>query len=674
MAIARLFKTEIVIPKDELETLIKKLEKDKLFHIEDVHDFLDEELTEWENRIVSDTSEVDQVLLDIKWVLDTFKFFDPVSKGLLEEFFGSAPYIEEKEFNKILENFDFHAYVEKLREKYKEYENIVSTLEKNREIIENLSPWESIDVELSIFTDSKYVTIYPIICTKSQLEHINSAIAEKNINESIEWVTVRSVKKEVLGYFICLNEAKDDFEAILKTSGARNITFPYLEKKARDAIEEAKKNIVELEKEKEKYEEYFKKEAEKNRAAVEAYHDEYANRKKNITIKNKIYNANIVAVVRGWVKVSDREKFQKSLETSFENIAIQFSEPTRDDNPPIFLENPKILRPYQILIEMFGMPRYFGIDPTPLVAVAMTFFYSMVIGDVGYGTLQVLISVWLKRKFKPGEGTRLFLDLFIEMGVVSIIFGILTWSFFGVSVGYKYGGAKILGFLPIFSPTKDIMVIIGLSIAVGVVFQLISILAGFVNSIKIGDIKAAIFDYLMWFILLFAIIAWATTKAISGVPSSVTSITLLLMALSALGIVAFTGRESKGIGGRLMMGVISLYGIVGYYGIVSFFSDVLSYMRLAVLNLTTGFIALVGNMMGGLLMGKGNIVYVIISMLIGAAVIVLFHILNLLLSMLSAFVHSLRLNYLESFNRYYPSGGKQFIPFKRESQYYRFEK
>ncbi len=674
MAIARLFKTEIVIPKDELETLITKLEKEKVFHIEDVHDFLDEELSEWENRIVSDTSEVDQVLLDIKWTLDTFKFFDPVSKGLLEEFFGSAPYIEEKEFNKILEKFDLHSYVEKLREKYKRYEEIVSKLEKNRERIETLSPWESIDVELSIFTDSKYVTIYPVVCTKSQLEHIIKEIGEKNINELIEWVTVKSIKKEALGYFICLNEVKENFEAILKTSGARGITFPYLEKKAKDAIEEAKNNIIQLEKEKEKYEKYFREEAEKNRAAVEAYHDEYANRKKNITIKNKIYNANIVAVVRGWVKVSDKEKFQKNLEANFENIAIHFSEPTKDDNPPIFLENPKILKPYQILIEMFGMPRYFGIDPTPLVAVAMTFFYSMVIGDVGYGSLQVLISVWLKRKFKPGEGTRLFLDLFIEMGVVSIIFGILTWSFFGVSVGYKYGGAKILGFLPIFSPTKDIMVIIGLSIAVGVVFQLISILAGFVNSIKIGDIKAAIFDYLMWFILLFSIIGWATTKAISTIPSSITSITLLLMALSALGIVAFTGRDSKGIGGRLMMGVISLYGIVGYYGIVSFFSDVLSYMRLAVLNLTTGFIALVGNMMGGLLMGKGNIIYMILSMLIGAGVIVLFHILNLLLSMLSAFVHSLRLNYLESFNRYYPSGGKQFIPFKRESQYYRFEK
>ncbi len=674
MAIAKLLKTEIVTPRDELEPLIKTLEGEKLFHIEDIHDSLEEELSQWENKITNDTSEIDQTLLDIKWVLDIFKTFNPISKGLLEEFFGSAPYIEEQEFTKVLEGFDFPSYVGKLREKYREYENTLSELEKNREIVQTLSPWEGIDVELSIFSNSKYVTIYPVVCSKTQLSTIEKEIEENNIKESVEWVVVKTSKKELLGYFIALNTIQESFESILKTSGVRGVTFPDIEKKAKDAIDEAYKNLSKLEEERLEYEKFFREEAEKNRAYVEAYHDEYANRKKNIAIKSKIYHANIVSVVRGWVREKDREKFEKKLTEKFKNIIVEFSKPTKEDNPPIFLENPRLLKPYQILIEMFGMPKYFGIDPTPLVAVAMTFFYAMVLGDVGYGFLQVLIAVMLKRKFKPGEGTRLFLDLFVEMGVVSIIFGFLTWSFFGTSFGYTYGGDKILGFLPLFSPTKDIMVIIGISIAVGVVFQLISILAGFVNAIKIGDIKAAIFDYFMWFVLLFAIIAWIATKAIQGIPSSITSITLLVMAISALGIVAFTGRDTKGIGGRLMMGVISLYGIVGYYGIVSFFSDVLSYMRLAVLNLTTGFIALVGNMMGGLLMGDGSTVFVVISTIIAVIIIVLFHVLNLLLSMLSAFVHSLRLNYLESFNRYYPSGGKQFIPFKRESQYYRFEK
>jgi V/A-type H+-transporting ATPase subunit I len=138
-------------------------------------------------------------------------------------------------------------------------------------------------------------------------------------------------------------------------------------------------------------------------------------------------------------------------------------------------------------------------------------------------------------------------------------------------------------------------------------------------------------------------------------------------------IVAFAGRDAKSFFGRILTGIISLYGIVGYYGLVSFFSDVLSFCRLAILNLTSGFIAMVGNLLGGLLMSSSNIVAAILTFIIGAVIIVFFHVLNLVLSMMGSFIHSLRLNYLESFSRYYKTGGKPFLPLRKEGQYYRFE-
>jgi V/A-type H+-transporting ATPase subunit I len=138
-------------------------------------------------------------------------------------------------------------------------------------------------------------------------------------------------------------------------------------------------------------------------------------------------------------------------------------------------------------------------------------------------------------------------------------------------------------------------------------------------------------------------------------------------------IVAFAGREAKSVFGRLLTGIISLYGIVGYYGLVSFFSDVLSFCRLAILNLTSGFIALVGNLLGSLLISTSSILGAIITLLIGGLVIVFFHVLNLVLSMMGSFIHSLRLNYLESFSRYYKTGGKPFLPLRKEGHYYRFE-
>jgi V/A-type H+-transporting ATPase subunit I len=112
---------------------------------------------------------------------------------------------------------------------------------------------------------------------------------------------------------------------------------------------------------------------------------------------------------------------------------------------------------------------------------------------------------------------------------------------------------------------------------------------------------------------------------------------------------------------------------VGYYGLVSFFSDVLSFCRLAILNLTGGFIAMVGNLLGSLIISTSGVITAIFTIIIGTVIILFFHVLNLVLSMQGSFIHSLRLNYLESFGRYYKTGGKPFLPLRKEGQYYRFE-
>jgi V/A-type H+-transporting ATPase subunit I len=325
------------------------------------------------------------------------------------------------------------------------------------------------------------------------------------------------------------------------------------------------------------------------------------------------------------------------------------------------------------LLEMFGLPAYSGFDPTPFVAVAMTLFYAICFGDVGYGLTQVALAWWLKRKFKPAEATRLFLNLFIQMGAAAAVFGLLTWSFFGASPFYAVGGAKILGVLPLFSPTTDVLVIIGLSLGIGLVFQLASIVAGMVNAFRVGDVPAAVFDFGAWFLMLVGTLGWVAAKMLPGVPAWAGTTALAVTGASALVIVGFAGRDAKGFGGRLLTGLISLYGIVGAYGIVSFFSDALSYSRLAILNLTSGFIALVGNLMGGLIITTQSVIAAVVSIVLGTVIIVVFHVLNLVLGMMGSFIHSLRLNYLESFSRYYRTGGMPFLPLRREGTYHRFE-
>jgi V/A-type H+-transporting ATPase subunit I len=222
-------------------------------------------------------------------------------------------------------------------------------------------------------------------------------------------------------------------------------------------------------------------------------------------------------------------------------------------------------------------------------------------------------------------------------------------------------------------PSQDVLLIMGIAAVIGALFQLGSILIGFYASLKSGDKAGAYFDRLAWLVFLIGGLVFLATLFFPGLPAAVRIAGLVLCGAGFLTILLFAGRDSKSIVGRIAVGVISFYGIVGYYGVVSFFGDVLSYLRLAILNLTGGYIAFVANTIGQLLRGGGGIIVAALMTVISLVPILFFHVLNLVLSMQGSFVHSLRLNYLESFSRYYGTGGKAFSPLKKEGRYYRFE-
>ena len=114
---------------------------------------------------------------------------------------------------------------------------------------------------------------------------------------------------------------------------------------------------------------------------------------------------------------------------------------------------------------------------------------------------------------------------------------------------------------------------------------------------------------------------------------------------------------------RIGMGLYSLYGISGYLG------DILSYSRLVALGLGTGIIAMVVNKMA-LVAGQAP---VYISVILVPFILLLGHTFNLAINILSAFVHTCRLQYVEFFTKFYESGGRFFKPFKEEYKYIKIE-
>lgn len=667
MAIATLIKAELVAPRNAVPELLQSLEQASLLHVDDVHDGIPDALAEWEDREPVDTSPVDGVLASVRWILDLFQRFAPHKTGMLEDFFGSPPAVDAAEFEQLVASVDVPAYRAELEQRLAEYEKVVAELEALRERIARITPWAELGVDLAAVSRSSYAALTAIRVPVAAVAELEAMLAERGGH--LRLAPVSEAAKSAYAIVVSLPDDLDSVGVALRQVRGEEVELPRLPTTASDALQAAQQQSAELEQRRDRLAAALAEQAHERRRALQAISDEYENRRAGLDARSRIFYSRHAAVIVGWVEETRRPSLEELLAVHHPQVRYRLSEPVTDDRPPVKLDNGRLARPFQTLISMYGMPNYFGVDPTPFVAVAMTVFYAIALGDFGYGVLQILLAAWLRKRFRSVGETRLFLTMFVYMGVATLVVGVLTWSFFGFSPGAT-AESKFLGFLPLVSPTRDIIPLIGISVGIGIVFQLASITAGFVNLLKRGDRTSAVCDNLAWLALLIGGLA-----ALGGMFLSQPALTIagaVLAAAGAVVIVLFAGRDSKNVVARVLAGVVSLYGIVGYYGLVGFFSDGLSYMRLAILNMTSAFIAFVAQVIAELFLGGGSsVVMVVIAAIVGGVIFVFFHLLNLVLSMLGAFVHSLRLNYLESFQRYYPEGGRAFTPFQRTGRFYR---
>ena len=668
MAIADLTKVEVVLPKDDLDRALSGLERSGLLHVDDIHEDLDEELAGHEAEPPSAPTGATGGQADIDFLLQLFQRFAPLKKGLLEEFFGSPPPRTRDQLTHLVDSVDVAELRRRLGAELGRYEQSLSEQALLQQRRANLEPWQPLELSLADLPSGRHTTLLPVRIPGTD-DVLTVAAAGGALGTSAAYVPVSAGKRESHGVLAVLNEHLTAAQDGLRRHRGEVVDLPGDDMPPAAALAAADARLAEIDAQLAEQRRKFVTASERYRSAILAHADAASGKRAEQEARRRLYYSQRAAVLTGWVRSEHADPLRLVLSQTCPGARARFSAPDTADDPPVDLSNRTLIRPFEFLIRMFGMPKYFGIDPTPFVAVAMTLFYALALGDAGYGLLQVLLALWLMRRYESAGETRLFLRMFVITGIAAIVVGVLTWSFFGASPGYDHeAGTKVLGALPLISPTRDIVPLMGFSIGVGVVFQLASIVAGLINVWKSGQRRDAVLEQGSWLALLVTLLLWIAVKA-TGVTALETPSTVLLAASAAL-VVLFGVREGGRIG-RILTGIVSLYGIVGYYGLVGFFSDILSYMRLGILALTSAFIGQVGNLMGGLFFAADGGAAMVIGVLVGSLIVVLFHVLNLVLSMLGAFVHSLRLNYLESFQRYFPAGGRAFSPLRGESKHYR---
>jgi len=268
-------------------------------------------------------------------------------------------------------------------------------------------------------------------------------------------------------------------------------------------------------------------------------------------------------------------------------------------------------------------------------------FVGLCVSEAGYGLLVALLSLLLIKFAKPKRGLLQFLKLFTLLGISTAVLGALIGGWFGFP----------LRSLMVLDPLQDPLSFLILALVLGFAQVWFGTLLNLINGIKNKLYLESIFAQGGWLLLLPTLVIYLQTKQ---------SIWGILSLAGAAGIVFF-GSPSRNPFARFFGGLYSLYGISRYL------ADVLSYSRLLALGLATSVIAMVVNTLCQTALGVPWV-----GWLLAALIFIGGHLFNLGISFLGGFVHSMRLQFVEFFSKFFKSGGKPFKAFELESKFVEF--
>ena len=391
-------------------------------------------------------------------------------------------------------------------------------------------------------------------------------------------------------------------------------------------------------------------------------------------------------VVDGWLPTDQYETFKSGLEGAVGGrIHIEKLEEREaadlvkaGEDIPTKIDNPSVVRPYELITRLFAIPEYKEFDPTLLIFLFFPVMFGMILGDVGYGLITLIVLLMLKKKFRT-EGWQSLINIVIIASVWTLIFGMLygeifgplgLWGpMFGETHGLSDYGGGFYGSLGRLGPsgigsfegamfpmyrlaTASVLTLIGVNIFIAVVHVGIGSVLGVKNELAYGEKRHAYFERLP--VLLFQVFF---------------CLGLLGLILGKMPILLLSGVV---VIVSLIMMVMGPEGVMGVTHVPFFVSNIISYLRILAIGLASVGVAFAGNKLAFQVlmpMLSGGVhessEYTMVAIVVGVVVLIVVHFINLLLGILAPFMHPLRLHYVEMFTKFYSQhgGGVEYSPF-----------
>ncbi|HUU76026.1 MAG TPA: V-type ATP synthase subunit I [Methanoregulaceae archaeon] len=640
-------KVLVVAPKNHLESVIKELYFQNLFHIEEYVDKDEEEYTGFKIGMpLSKASASSTELLKLRAITnaimvneeDVFSQEKVSSAQLKSQIEQELPSIEEE--------------VESLIGRRSRLETEAKDIEQ---IIDTLEPFADIAVDLDLLRGYETLAVFAgYLPAKLDLDvpHEEIFSGSKSGNLFIAWVPV---------------EHRNTVERAILDAQFQAIPIPDESGLAKDRISHYKGQLSAIDTDLEELDQKLKSLRENHQEFLVACDELLTADVEMAEAPLRFATTENAFLAEGWIPAADVGMFMErmSAATAGKAFATELTIDRENDAVPVEYNNIAFAKPTEFLMDIYSRPSYTEIDPTLMVAIVFPIFFGLILGDVGYGALVLAVSLGL-RKLITGKEGRMLLNILRNAGIASIIFGFLYSEFLGfpipglepllpnrhLAIGGHGGGHG--------PAVPELMM---MTVWIGILHITVGRVLGIVNHARLDHGKhrtLAVLANLGWLLAMYGILIAALTIFALPLMPDLTGGSPIVLGLTLPAIIGLI---------MLVVGLLFIVrdSVLELVELPTILSHVLSYARIVGVGLSSVAIAGVVNFIAIGMFIEPQLEHLtalgVVIIIVGVVVFLIGHIFNTILGMLGGALQSMRLQYVEFFTKFYKGGGKKYNPF-----------
>ncbi|NLY75127.1 MAG: V-type ATP synthase subunit I [Firmicutes bacterium] len=651
MSLAQLKKVEIYGLQEERNRLLEEIQELGLMEVveyteeaqESSQDVFSERM---QAEYLEQSGMIDRKIAAVGRALNFLEQIAPVKPSLIQQFAGIKTYLSQNEFERLARTEERLDQV--IADLYK-IEQDLSQIQSKRTQLETLAatfnPWRGLDLSVGDLEGTANTQIV-LGVTEDSVDKLRETLSGLGAPYYLEVINQDQTGSYI--FLVILRDSAEKALPLLTSLKVNIVSLPHFEGAIEAKLNQIEQDLLRLS----QSETLLKERAAsltKERPLLQVCYDSLLSEKQRLDIYDKLAHGKRCFALKGWLVADQLNILKERLSKAKLNYVLRAEDPGPDEDTPVVLKNNPVVTPFEYLVHSFSYPQAHEVDPTPAIAPFFFIFFGIALGDAGYGLCLSLFCAGLLVALKMGPIGKRLSWMFLLSGIAAVIFGLITGSV--LSLPLKFG---------LFSPLENPILLLIIALGLGVVQLYFGVIISAWGDIKAGRWADVIWNQGFWLLFLTSVIL-VLGKDAFGLGGYAKFLNYLLL-FSATGVVLSAARGKKGILKKLLAIPAGLYNI---YGSIGFFSDILSYSRLMALGLSGGVMGGIMNQLAGLIIQS----LPVIGWFFGGLIFLIGHGLNFALSILGAYVHSSRLQYLEFFGKFYEGGGKPLTPFKMEHKY-----